>query len=67
MTQSPSAVFLLDVDNTLLDNDRTTADLTRHHSSVRGLAPRALRYDLPALLAASIKAVSKTAQPGEKS
>lgn len=24
-------VFLFDVDNTLLDNDRVTADLQRHH------------------------------------
>ena len=27
---SPKVVFLLDVDNTLLDNDRVTADLRRH-------------------------------------
>ena len=56
MTHPPPVVFLLDVDNTLLDNDRITADLTRHHPGVRGRAPRALRYDLPALLAATIKA-----------
>jgi hypothetical protein len=30
MTQSASVVFLLDVDNTLLDNDRITADLKQH-------------------------------------
>jgi TRAP-type mannitol/chloroaromatic compound transport system permease small subunit len=53
MTQPPPVVFLLDVAYTLLDNDRITADLMRHHSSVRGRAPRALRYDL----AATIKAV----------
>jgi hypothetical protein len=57
MTQPPPVVFLLDVDNTLLDNDRITTDLTRHHSSVMGRAPRALRYYLPALLAATIKTV----------
>jgi phosphoglycolate phosphatase-like HAD superfamily hydrolase len=28
--ESPTAVFLLDVDNTLLDNDRITADLKHH-------------------------------------
>ena len=27
---SPGVVFLLDVDNTLLDNDRIIADLRRH-------------------------------------
>ena len=30
MTQSAPVVFLLDVDNTLLDNDRITADLKQH-------------------------------------
>jgi hypothetical protein len=30
MTSRSSVVFLLDVDNTLLDNDRVTADLARH-------------------------------------
>lgn len=29
-TKTPHVVFLLDVDNTLLDNDRVTADLRRH-------------------------------------
>ena len=27
---TPTVVFLFDVDNTLLDNDRVTADLKRH-------------------------------------
>ena len=27
---TPNVVFLFDVDNTLLDNDRVTADLKRH-------------------------------------
>src|SRR6266851_9765586 len=31
------AVFLFDVDNTLLDNDRVTADLKRHLESGDGL------------------------------
>ena len=35
-------VFLFDVDNTLLDNDRVTADLKRHLDSTVG--PRAQRY-----------------------
>lgn len=35
-------VFLFDVDNTLLDNDRVTADLKRHLDSKVG--PRAQRY-----------------------
>jgi FMN phosphatase YigB (HAD superfamily) len=30
MTNSNEVVFLFDVDNTLLDNDRVTADLRRH-------------------------------------
>ena len=30
MTKSHRVVFLLDVDNTLLDNDRVIADLMRH-------------------------------------
>ena len=30
MSQVSKVVFLLDVDNTLLDNDRVAADLNRH-------------------------------------
>jgi len=33
---TPNVVFLLDVDNTLLDNDRVTADLERHLEQTRG-------------------------------
>ncbi len=40
---SAKTVFLFDVDNTLLDNDRVTADLRRHLESEVG-AERACRY-----------------------
>lgn len=43
MTQPPAVVFLLDVDNTLLDNDRITADLKRHLTQAFG-AERQERY-----------------------
>lgn len=43
MTKPPQVVFLLDVDNTLLDNDRVTADLKRHLTKVFG-AGRQARY-----------------------
>ncbi len=36
MTTSPRLTFLLDVDNTLLDNDRVTADLRRHLAGAFG-------------------------------
>ncbi len=36
MTQPSSVVFLLDVDNTLLDNDRVAADLRRHLTEAVG-------------------------------
>lgn len=40
MRQPAPIVFLLDVDNTLLDNDRITADLKRHLThNVRALLP----------------------------
>jgi FMN phosphatase YigB (HAD superfamily) len=42
-TQPPSVVFLLDVDNTLLDNDRIAADLKRHLAQAFG-AERQERY-----------------------
>jgi FMN phosphatase YigB (HAD superfamily) len=43
MTQPTPVVFLLDVDNTLLDNDRVAADLKRHLTSAFG-ADRQERY-----------------------
>ncbi len=43
MTQPAPVVFLLDVDNTLLDNDRVTADLQRHLTQAFG-AERQERY-----------------------
>ena len=42
-TSSPKFVFLFDVDNTLLDNDRVTADLKRHLENEVG-PERAQRY-----------------------
>ena len=35
-------VFLFDVDNTLLDNDRVTADLRRHLASLSGRDPQSI-------------------------
>lgn len=43
MTQTPPVVFLLDVDNTLLDNDRIIDDLQRHLTQAFG-AERQKRY-----------------------
>lgn len=43
MAKVEPVVFLLDVDNTLLDNDRVTADLKRHLTGAFG-AERAARY-----------------------
>ncbi len=43
MTQPAPVVFLLDVDNTLLDNDRIAADLKRHLTRAFG-AERQRRY-----------------------
>jgi FMN phosphatase YigB (HAD superfamily) len=43
MTQPSPVVFLLDVDNTLLDNDRVAADLKRHLTAAFG-AERQERY-----------------------
>jgi hypothetical protein len=40
MTKSPSVVFLFDVDNTLLDNDRVQADLSDHLEKTYGVATR---------------------------
>ncbi|MGH8145353.1 MAG: HAD family hydrolase [Rhodanobacteraceae bacterium] len=43
MSNAPSIVFLFDVDNTLLDNDRVHDDIDRHIASVFG-ADAAKRY-----------------------
>ena len=43
MTQPAPVVFLLDVDDTLLDGDRLVADLKSHASRTLG-AVRARRY-----------------------
>ena len=43
MTSAPEVVFLLDVDNTLLDNDRVIADL-RAHLELEFGSTRAARY-----------------------
>src|SRR5258707_1989560 len=46
MLNEEAAVFLLDVDNTLLDNDRFTADLTDRLESCFGAAERARYWDI---------------------
>ena len=40
MTATPTVVFLFDVDNTLLDNDRVQADLSEHLERTYGAATR---------------------------
>jgi FMN phosphatase YigB (HAD superfamily) len=40
MTAPPTVVFLFDVDNTLLDNDRVQADLSEHLERTYGAATR---------------------------
>jgi FMN phosphatase YigB (HAD superfamily) len=40
MSDTPSIVFLFDVDNTLLDNDRVQADLSQHLERAYGAATR---------------------------
>ncbi|HEY6994498.1 MAG TPA: HAD family hydrolase [Xanthobacteraceae bacterium] len=40
MTKTHDAVFLFDVDNTLLDNDRVQADLSEHLAEAYGVAAR---------------------------
>jgi FMN phosphatase YigB (HAD superfamily) len=40
MTKPPEIVFLFDVDNTLLDNDRVQADLSEHLEQAYGAATR---------------------------
>jgi FMN phosphatase YigB (HAD superfamily) len=44
--ESPTAVFLLDVDNTLLDNDRITADLKHHLEREVGYAREQLYWTI---------------------
>jgi len=40
VTETPAIVFLFDVDNTLLDNDRVQADLSEHLQTTYGQATR---------------------------
>jgi len=40
MTEPEGVVFLFDVDNTLLDNDRVQADLSEHLEKLYGVAAR---------------------------
>lgn len=44
--ESPTVVFLLDVDNTLLDNDRITADLKQHLEGEVGEAREQLYWTI---------------------
>lgn len=46
MLTDPAVIFLLDVDNTLLDNDRFTADLGDKFESCFGAAQRARYWDI---------------------
>lgn len=46
MLSDPAAIFLLDVDNTLLDNDRFTADLGDRLEGCFGAAQRARYWDI---------------------
>ena len=52
MTLAKRAVSLLDVDNTLLDNDRVITDLMRHleRSGLCEAVDGDVLYDLPGLL-----------------
>ena len=40
MTDTPDVVFLFDVDNTLIDNDRVQAHLREHLEQTYGVATR---------------------------
>ena len=40
MTKTPDVVFLFDVDNTLIDNDRVQAHLSEHLEQTYGAATR---------------------------
>jgi FMN phosphatase YigB (HAD superfamily) len=46
MTATPSVVFLFDVDNTLVDNDRVQADLKEHLARTYGPATRDRYWDI---------------------
>jgi len=40
MTETPDVVFLFDVDNTLIDNDRVQVHLSEHLEQTYGVATR---------------------------
>jgi len=46
MTEPPRVVFLFDVDNTLVDNDRVQADLKEHLAQTYGPATRDRYWDI---------------------
>src|SRR5262249_37649042 len=46
MTETPSILFLFDVDNTLLDNDRVQAHLKEHLAATYGAAARDRYWDI---------------------
>ena len=46
MTEAPRVVFLFDVDNTLVDNDRVQADLKEHLAQTYGPATRDRYWDI---------------------
>jgi FMN phosphatase YigB (HAD superfamily) len=46
MTEAPRIVFLFDVDNTLVDNDRVQADLKEHLAQTYGPATRDRYWDI---------------------
>ena len=46
MTDTPDVVFLFDVDNTLVDNDRVQADLKEHLAQTYGPATRDRYWDI---------------------
>ena len=46
MTETPRVVFLFDVDNTLVDNDRVQADLKEHLAQTYGPATRDRYWDI---------------------
>jgi hypothetical protein len=46
MTKTPDVVFLFDVDNTLIDNDRVQAHLSEHLEQTYGIAARDRYWEL---------------------
>jgi FMN phosphatase YigB (HAD superfamily) len=46
MTKTPAIVFLFDVDNTLIDNDRVQAHLKEHLEQAYGAAARDRYWDI---------------------